>query len=62
MPEVGISPVIVDPSGIYVRPEGSVYITGGAEAEDTDGPADPGDFEPAWSLFEETIWPNPLVA
>ena len=37
--------------------EGSVYITGGAEAEATDGPADPGDFEPDWSLFEEAIWP-----
>ncbi|MEO4001190.1 FAD-binding oxidoreductase [Mesorhizobium sp. CAU 1732] len=50
-------PLMVDPSGIYVRPEGSVYITGGAEPEDTDGPADPADFEPDWSLFEETIWP-----
>ena len=50
-------PLIVDPSGIYVRPEGSVYIAGGAEAEATDGPADPADFEPDWSLFEETIWP-----
>jgi len=50
-------PLLVDPSGIYVRPEGSVYITGGAEPEDTDRPADPGDFEPDWSLFEETIWP-----
>ena len=37
--------------------EGSVYITGGAEPEETDGPADPGDFEPDWPLFEETIWP-----
>ena len=27
-------PLIVDPSGIYVRPEGTVYITGGAEQED----------------------------
>ncbi|MFI0845860.1 NAD(P)/FAD-dependent oxidoreductase [Mesorhizobium sp. IMUNJ 23232] len=50
-------PLLVDPSGIYVRPEGSVYITGGAEPEDTDGPADPADFDPAWPLFEETIWP-----
>lgn len=50
-------PLIVDPSGVYVRPEGSVYITGGAEAEETDGPADPADFEPDWTLFEETIWP-----
>lgn len=50
-------PLIVDPTGVYVRPEGSVYITGGAEAEETDGPADPADFEPDWTLFEETIWP-----
>ena len=50
-------PLLVDPSGIYVRPEGSVYITGGAEPEETDGPADPDDFEPDWNLFEETIWP-----
>lgn len=51
-------PLLVDPSGVYVRPEGSVYITGGAEAEETDGPADPADFEPDWSLFEEIIWPT----
>jgi glycine/D-amino acid oxidase-like deaminating enzyme len=50
-------PLIVDPSGIYVRPEGSVYITGGAEPYASDSAADPSDFEPDWSLFEETIWP-----
>nr|WP_295467785.1 FAD-binding oxidoreductase [Mesorhizobium sp.] len=50
-------PLIVDPSGVYVRPEGTVYITGGAEPYDTDRAADPADFEPDWSLFEETIWP-----
>ena len=50
-------PLLVDPSGIYVRPEGSVYITGGAEPEEGDGPADPDDFEPDWPLFEEVIWP-----
>lgn len=50
-------PLIVDPSGIYVRPEGSVYITGGADPHDIDGPADPTDFEPDWSQFEDIIWP-----
>ncbi len=48
-------PLLVDPSGIYVRPEGATYITGGAE--DDARPADPGDFEPDWPLFEERIWP-----
>lgn len=50
-------PLLVDPSGVYVRPEGSVYLTGGAEPEDGDGVADTDDFEPSWSLFEDVIWP-----
>jgi glycine/D-amino acid oxidase-like deaminating enzyme len=50
-------PLLVDPTGIYVRPEGSVYITGGAEPHETDTAAGPKDFEPDWPLFEETIWP-----
>lgn len=50
-------PLMVDPSGIYVRPEGSVYITGGAETEEGEQEADPADFDPDWPLFEEVIWP-----
>ncbi len=50
-------PLMVDPSGIYVRPEGSVYICGGAEDYATDARAEAGDFDPDWSLFEEIIWP-----
>ncbi|SFP10432.1 Glycine/D-amino acid oxidase [Mesorhizobium sp. NFR06] len=50
-------PLLVDPSGIYVRPEGSVYITGGAEPEEGDRAPDPTDFEVEWPLFEEVIWP-----
>ncbi|TYR31383.1 FAD-binding oxidoreductase [Mesorhizobium microcysteis] len=54
----GDMPLLVDPSGIWVRPEGAVYITGGAENEDGEGPAEPGDFEPDWSLFEDVVWPT----
>ena len=50
-------PLMVDPSGVWVRPEGSVYITGGAENGDGEEAADPKDFDPNWSLFEEIIWP-----
>lgn len=50
-------PLIVDPSGVYVRPEGSVYICGGAEQEEGEQAAGESDFEPDWPLFEETIWP-----
>ncbi|MBE1204413.1 NAD(P)/FAD-dependent oxidoreductase [Aminobacter carboxidus] len=50
-------PLMVDPSGVYVRPEGSVYITGGAENEDGELAADIKDFNPDWGLFEEVIWP-----
>jgi FAD-dependent oxidoreductase domain-containing protein 1 len=50
-------PLLVDPTGVYVRPEGSVYIAGGAENEDGETAADTADFEPDWSLFEDAIWP-----
>ncbi|TPI61956.1 FAD-binding oxidoreductase [Mesorhizobium sp. B3-1-7] len=51
-------PLLVDPSGIYVRPEGSVYLTGGAEPEEGDVAPDPKDFDVNWPLFEEVIWPT----
>ena len=51
-------PLLVDPSGVWVRPEGSVYITGGAENEHGEMAADPQDFAPDWALFAEVIWPT----
>ncbi|WP_223477586.1 NAD(P)/FAD-dependent oxidoreductase [Oricola indica] len=50
-------PLTVDPTGLYVRPEGDGYITGISPHPDADGPANPDDFDPDWPLFEETIWP-----
>jgi glycine/D-amino acid oxidase-like deaminating enzyme len=51
-------PLLVDPSGVYVRPEGSVYLAGGAESEEGETAADPQDFNPDWGLFEDVIWPT----
>lgn len=50
-------PLVIDPTGIYVRPEGSVFLAGGAESEEGEQAADPHDFEPDWPLFENDIWP-----
>ncbi|MDQ0468216.1 glycine/D-amino acid oxidase-like deaminating enzyme [Labrys wisconsinensis] len=49
-------PLLVDPGGIYVRPEGDVYICGGAEDERDDPRAD-GDFEVDYRLYEDVVWP-----
>jgi len=48
-------PLIIDPSGVYVRPEGEVFIAGAAPAPERDPPAV--DFEVDHAFFEETIWP-----
>jgi FAD-dependent oxidoreductase domain-containing protein 1 len=57
-PEVpGDLPLLADPSGIWVRPEGAGFITGYSPPEADDGPAQPGDFDPDHGIFEETLWP-----
>jgi glycine/D-amino acid oxidase-like deaminating enzyme len=48
-------PLLVDPGGIYIRPEGDVFICGGAENEEKEARA--GDFEVDYPLFEEVVWP-----
>jgi FAD-dependent oxidoreductase domain-containing protein 1 len=55
--EIADLPLLVDPSGVYVRPEGSTYICGVSPPEEADSRAAPDDFEPDWPLFEEHIWP-----
>jgi glycine/D-amino acid oxidase-like deaminating enzyme len=48
-------PLMVDPTGVWVRPEGEVYICGVSPPEETDARA--ADFEVDYGLFEEVVWP-----
>lgn len=48
-------PLLVDPSGFWIRPEGAYQICGAPDPEDDRDPGD--DFEVDWPLFEETTWP-----
>ena len=51
----GRLPLMIDPSGVFCRPEGRFFLSGGVPADD---PAvDWDDFEPRWEEFEEQIWP-----
>ncbi len=50
-------PLLVDPSGVYVRPEGEAFICGVSPPEEQDGRAADDDFEPDYGLFDEVIWP-----
>jgi glycine/D-amino acid oxidase-like deaminating enzyme len=47
-------PLLIDPSGVYVRPEGRHYLVGGPPP---DPDPDTQDFEVEWSAFEEALWP-----
>jgi glycine/D-amino acid oxidase-like deaminating enzyme len=50
-------PLIADPSGFWLRPEGGRYLTGLSPAAEHDGPCDPMDFEPDHDFFEDQLWP-----
>jgi glycine/D-amino acid oxidase-like deaminating enzyme len=48
-------PLVIDPSGVYFRPEGDGWLCGVAPPESEDPACD--DFEVTHALFDETIWP-----
>ncbi|MGQ7792391.1 NAD(P)/FAD-dependent oxidoreductase [Faunimonas sp. B44] len=50
-------PLVADPSGVWIRPEGSGYLTGYSPPASEDSAADPSDFDPDHAIFEERLWP-----
>ncbi len=48
-------PLVIDPSGVYFRPEGRHYLVGGPPP---DPDPDTDDFEVSWPQFEEILWPT----
>ncbi|TRW99202.1 FAD-binding oxidoreductase [Paracoccus sp. M683] len=51
----GRLPLLIDPSGVYVRPEGRFFLTGCPPVADPAVDCD--DFQPRHEEFEEIIWP-----
>lgn len=51
----GRLPLMIDPGGVWCRPDGRFFLTGAAPTND---PAvDWDDFEPRWEEFEDIVWP-----
>ena len=48
-------PLVIDPSGVWLRPEGRAFICGWSPQDD--GTPDAEDFDVDWPLFEERLWP-----
>jgi FAD-dependent oxidoreductase domain-containing protein 1 len=54
-------PLLIDPTGVYVRPEGEGFICGASPGPGEDDPdwcdGDAATHEVDWSFFEERVWP-----
>jgi FAD-dependent oxidoreductase domain-containing protein 1 len=48
-------PLVIDPSGVYFRPEGEVYLAGTSPDEAHD--VERFDYDVDWPLFDDVIWP-----
>jgi FAD-dependent oxidoreductase domain-containing protein 1 len=48
-------PLMVDPTGVWIRPEGEMYICGVSPPEDADPRAT--DFEVDYPQFDDVVWP-----
>ncbi|MCK9550206.1 FAD-binding oxidoreductase [Aquamicrobium sp.] len=55
-PIEGRMPNVIDPSGVFCRPEGAFFLSGGVP--DPDLAVSPDDFEVGHSEYEDQVWPN----
>jgi glycine/D-amino acid oxidase-like deaminating enzyme len=53
-------PLVIDPSGLYFRPEGDGFLCGMAPPEEADPDQDPKahDFDVPLEAFEDDLWPR----
>ena len=51
----GRLPLMIDPTGVFCRPEGRLFLTGCPPVEDP--PVDWDDFAPRYHEFDDIIWP-----
>lgn len=50
-------PLLIDPTGVYCRPEGTGYLCGSAPPAEADPDSD-GDFEVDYQFFDDHVWPT----
>ena len=50
-------PLLTDTTGVWLRPEGQYHLCGWSPPEEDDPAADPDDFEPVYSHFDDVCWP-----
>jgi FAD-dependent oxidoreductase domain-containing protein 1 len=50
-------PLLIDPTGVYCRPEGTGYLCGSAPPAEADPDADD-DFEVDYQFFDDHVWPT----
>ena len=54
---LGLTPLVIDPTGVYFRPEGEGFIGGTSPPEESDPDVAPDDFEVDYDFFDEHVWP-----
>jgi glycine/D-amino acid oxidase-like deaminating enzyme len=51
-------PLLIDPTGVYCRPEGAGFLCGSAPPADRDPDVAADDFEVDHGFFDEVVWPT----